>query len=78
MTAMRTLIDRFLQLGIKLCLLTGVAFTFAACYGPPPERHCYGPAPTRERYNDPEYQNAQLQVEQQLKNVAEDETDPKE
>ncbi len=69
MTAMRTLIDRFLQLGIKLCLLTGVAFTFAACYGP---------APTRERYNDPEYQNAQLQVEQQLKNAADDETDPKE
>ena len=33
---MRTLIDKILRTGIRLCMLTGVAFTFAACYGPDP------------------------------------------
>lgn len=33
---MRNVIDRILRMSIKLCLLTGVAFTFAACYGPAP------------------------------------------
>ena len=33
----RLLWDKILRAGIKLCMLTGVAFTFAACYGTPPE-----------------------------------------
>lgn len=45
---MRVMIDRTLRLGIKLCMLTGVAFTFASCYGLPPKE-----APW---YNDPVYQ----------------------
>lgn len=35
-TIMRNTIDRILRMSIKLCLLTGVAFAFAACYGPAP------------------------------------------
>lgn len=31
---MRTQIDKILRAGIKLCLLTGVAFIFADCYAP--------------------------------------------
>ena len=31
---MRNIIDNILKMSIKLCLLTGVAFTFAACYAP--------------------------------------------
>lgn len=30
----RLLWDKILRMGIKLCMLTGVAFTFAACYAP--------------------------------------------
>ncbi|MBQ9296261.1 MAG: hypothetical protein IJ204_03610 [Paludibacteraceae bacterium] len=54
---MRNFIDKFLQLGIKLCLLTGVAFTFAACYAP---------APTRDErwYNTPDQQTGRQQQEQ--------------
>lgn len=33
---MRNMIDYILRMSIKLCLLTGVAFTFAACYAPAP------------------------------------------
>lgn len=58
---MRTLIDKILRAGIKLCMLTGVAFTFAACYGPMPERY-YG--------DEPDYQQDQQQVEQQLQDSA--------
>lgn len=59
---MRALLNKILSAGIKLCLLTGVAFTFAACYGPmpAPEEHLYG--------EDPDYQQAQQKVEQQLLN----------
>ena len=32
----RIIIDKLLRAGIKLCMLTGVAFTFAACYAPAP------------------------------------------
>ena len=64
---MRKLIDTFLRLGIKLCLLTGVAFTFAACYGPAPS----------ERYwqNEPDFQKDQQKMEQQLRSVANDTSD---
>ena len=51
---MRSLLDKILRGGIKLSLLTGVAFTFAACYGP-----CPPP-------NDPDYQADQQKLEQQL------------
>lgn len=54
---MRKFIDRLLRTGIKLCLLTGVAFTFAACYGP---------APIPEPYNAPDFDQAQQKLEQQL------------
>lgn len=54
---MRNILDTILQIGIKLCLLTGVAFTFAACYGPPPERRWA---------NEPDYEKAQEKIEQQL------------
>ena len=60
---MRKLIDQFLQMGIKLCLLTGVAFTFAACY-----------APAEPRWeNEPDYNKAQQKMEQQLQTAAQEE-----
>ena len=49
-------IDRVLQLGIKLCMLTGVAFTFACCYGPAP----YHEEPLEE------YWESQQKLEQRL------------
>lgn len=58
---MRALLDKMLSWGIKVCMLTGVAFTFAACYGPPPEG---------KWWNDPDYQSDQQQVEQQLQTAA--------
>ena len=61
---MRKLIDQFLKMGIKLCLLTGVAFTFAACYGPAPERRWQ---------NEPDYNKAQQKMEQQLQTAAQEE-----
>lgn len=61
---MRVLIDRTLRLGIKLCMLTGVAFTFASCYGLPPKE-----APW---YNDPVYQQEQEQVDQQIHQAVEE------
>ena len=53
---MRILWDKILRMGIKLCMLTGVAFTFAACYGPAPH----------DRWIEPEYKQDQEQVEQQI------------
>lgn len=49
-------IDRILRLGIKVCMLSGVAFTFAACYAP---------APYREEPLD-EYWESQEQLDQRL------------
>ncbi len=54
---MRNLLDHILRAGIKICMLTGVAFTFAACYGP---------APRPERWEDPEFRHDQEKTEQQL------------
>ena len=54
---MRALVDKILRAGIKLCMLTGIAFTFAACYAP---------APMPEDYNEPEFQQEQQKVEMQL------------
>lgn len=56
---MRTLIDKILRLSIKLCMLTGVAFTFAACYAP---------APMNDDWyrNEPDFQKAQQKLEQQI------------
>lgn len=61
---MRKLIDTFLQFAIKLCMLTGVAFTFAACYGPPPERHLG---------DDTDFISDQEEVEQLLQTAADEE-----
>jgi len=58
---MRNLLNTLLQSGIKLCLLTGVAFTFAACYAP---------APIPEHYNAPEFQQDRNRVEHQLQQAA--------
>ena len=65
---MRILWDKILRMGIKLCMLTGVAFTFAACYAPttPPDR-----------WIEPEYKQDQEQVEQQIQ-AAHDQTDEQE
>ena len=62
---MRVLIDKLFRAGIKLCMLTGVAFTVTACYGVPPEERWYP--------NEPEYQAAQQKVEKQI-NAAIDDT----
>ena len=55
---MRNLLDKILQAGIKLCLLTGVAFTFAACYAPDPN--------FRDWEEPDQYQEDQQKLEQQL------------
>ena len=52
---MRILWDNILRFGIKLCMLTGVAFTFAACYAPAPGY-----------WEEPEYEESQQKVEQQI------------
>ena len=57
---MRALLDKMLSWGIKVCMLTGVAFTFAACYGPPPE----------DKWHEPEFKADQEQMEQQLQTAA--------
>ncbi len=51
----RIIIDKLLRTGIKLCMLTGVAFTFAACYAPAPGY-----------WEEPEYRDAQRKIEQQI------------
>ena len=58
---MRILLDKILQSGIKLCLLTGVAFTFAACYGTKTDRW---------REQEPEFQADQQSLDQQLHSAA--------
>ena len=62
---MRILWDKILRMGIKLCMLTGLAFTFAACYGPDP------------RWEELEFQHDQKQTEQQIQ-AAYDQTDEQE
>ena len=58
---MRTLIDKICRLGIKLCMLTGVAFTMAACYGPPPSRYLE---------NEPDFPESQQKIEEQINETA--------
>ena len=55
----REWIDTICRTGIKALMLTGVAFTMAACYGPPPERNFQ---------EEPAFQQDQQQVEETLKN----------
>ncbi len=59
---MRNTIDRILRMSIKLCLLTGVAFAFAACYGPAPTRY----------EEDPAFVEDQEQVDEVLQKEAEE------
>ncbi len=57
---MRTLLDKMLKVGIRLCMLTGVSFLVTACYGvmnPP------------QGYED-DYQTRQNRVEQQLQELS--------
>jgi hypothetical protein len=54
---MRILLDKMLRAGIKVCMLTGVAFTFAACYGP---------GPTPEKWEEPEFRRDQEKTERLL------------
>ena len=61
-TIMRNTIDRILRMSIKLCLLTGVAFAFAACYGPAPTRY----------EEDPAFVEDQEQVDEVLQKEAEE------
>jgi len=61
---MRTLIDKILRFGIKATMLTGVAFTMAACYGPAPRD------PDRWPQNEPDFRKAQQKVEQQINEAA--------
>ena len=57
MQTIRFCFDKMMRAGVKLAMLTGVAFTFAACYGPPPERY----------YQDnQEFETDSQKVEQQL------------
>ena len=54
---MRKLIDKIFRVSIQICMLAGVAFTFASCYGP---------APSRRWMNEPDFQENQQQLDQQL------------
>ena len=54
-------LDHILRGGIKLCMITGVALTMAACYGP---------VPPPEVRDNPEYQKDQQQTEQQIQALA--------
>lgn len=58
MQTIRFCFDKMMRAGIKLAMLTGVAFTVTACYGVPPY--------SREWYEDEAYQTDTQQVEQQL------------
>ena len=58
MQTIRFCFDRIMRAGIKLAMLTGVAFTVTACYGVPPQGQSY--------YEDPAYETDTQQVEQQL------------
>ena len=56
MQTIRFCFDKMMRAGIKLAMLTGVAFTVTACYGVPPQN--------REWYDDEAYQTDTQQVEQ--------------
>ena len=57
MQTIRFCFDKMMRAGIKLAMLTGVAFTVTACYGVPQYR---------EWFDDEAYQTDTQQVEQQL------------
>jgi hypothetical protein len=58
MQTIRICFDKIMRAGIKLAMLTGVAFTVTACYGVPPRGG--------EWEEDPAYQADTQMVEQQL------------
>ena len=58
MQTIRFCFDKMMRAGIKLAMLTGVAFTVTACYGVPPEN--------RKWYEEEAYRTDTQQVEQQL------------
>ncbi len=57
MKSLRFWFDTIMRTGIKMTMLTGVAFAVTACYGP---------VNRPEDYNDPEFQTDTQQLEQQL------------
>lgn len=59
---MRLLLDKILQSGIRLCMLTGIAFTVTACYAPPPYD------PDMEEWT--RYHEDSLKVENQLHDLS--------
>lgn len=64
---MRNMIDYILRMSIKLCLLTGVAFTFAACYAPaPPDDRWMNEPDRRDTIHD------QKQLDEMLHKEAEE------
>ncbi len=65
----RTSRDKLLQGGIRLCMLSAVAFTFAACYGPAP----YDPDEYNrftESQDSTNQSNQQEELEQRLAEIA--------
>lgn len=63
---MRNIIDNILKMSIKLCLLTGVAFTFAACYAPVRDDNWMNEPDRRDTIHD------QKQLDEMLHNEAEE------
>ncbi len=64
---MRNMIDYILRMSIKFCLLTGVAFTFAACYAPThPEENWMNEPDRRDTIHD------QKQLDEMLHKEAEE------
>lgn len=63
---MRNMIDYILRMSIKLCLLTGVAFTFAACYAPARDENWMNEPDNRGFIHD------QKQLDEMLHNEAEE------
>jgi len=59
---MRNIIDKIFRAAIKLCLLTGVAFTVTACYGVRPDPYPYGEEPDQ-------VQQKRLKMEQKIKQM---------
>ena len=58
---MRLLLDKILQTGIRLCMLTGIAFTVTACYAPVRD-------PEMEEWM--RYNEDSLKVESQIKDLS--------
>lgn len=74
----RTGWDKLLQGGIRLCMLSAVAFTVTACYGLPPEER-YWNYPDQPEQDSIQQDQQRQELEQRMADIAEqieaDETD---